>query len=287
MQQTTTIAAILAVAYGLFLLLERLYPLRRPTRPLLERLPVNLAISALAIATAAVLVRPVAEFMLRWTDGRDFGLLHLAKLPAAVQLILAFLLLDLSFYYWHRANHRFALLWRFHNVHHIDPDLDVSTGFRFHAGEVALSTGFRVVQLGLIGAPAWAFAIYELIFQLATLFEHSNLRLPLPLERWLNRVLVTPRMHGIHHSQVRWETDSNYSVVLPWWDWLHRTLRLNVPQSRIRIGVPAYSAATDNAIGRALALPLRRQRDYWRLSDGAPTVRNPEEIGPNAHRLEG
>lgn len=285
MQRTTTTALILAAAYGMFLVLERVFPLRRSTRPLLERLRINLTISALAIAAAAALVQPVAKLMLRWTDGQHFGLLQLMPLPAAVQFVLAFLLLDLSFYYWHRANHRFALLWRFHNVHHIDPDLDVSTGFRFHAGEVALSTGFRVVQLGLLGAPAWAFASYELVFQLVTLFEHSNLRLPLTLERRLNRVLVTPRMHGIHHSQVRRETDSNYSVVLPWWDWLHRTLRLNVPQAQIRIGVPAYSATSDNAVGRALALPLRRQRDYWRLPDGTPIARNPEETGPDEQRL--
>src|SRR5690606_5035552 len=119
-------------------------------------------------------------------------------------------------------------LWRFHNVHHLDPDLDVSTALRFHFGEIAFSAAFRVVQISAIGVGAPVYWAYELCFQAGTLFHHSNVRLPLRLERALSRLLVTPRMHGIHHSQVEAEASSNYGVLLPWWDLLHRTLRLNV-----------------------------------------------------------
>ncbi|MDQ3200474.1 MAG: sterol desaturase family protein [Verrucomicrobiota bacterium] len=122
--------------------------------------------------------------------------------------------MDLSFYRWHWLNHRSGFLWRFHNVHHSDADLDVSTGFRFHFGEVAISAVFRVVQVALIGISAPAFAAYELVFQVNTLFQHSNVRLPIRLERMLSKVFVTSRMHGIHHSQVQRETNSNYSVLL-------------------------------------------------------------------------
>jgi len=267
MQRITTIAAIVGATYGLLLLLERLLPLRRPSRPLLGRLAVNVATSALAIGTAAVLVRPTAEFMLNWTGNNRFGLLHLGSLPPAIDFILSFLLMDLSFYYWHRANHGFRLLWRFHNAHHIDPDLDVSTGFRFHAGEVIYSTGLRVIQVGAIGLSPWAFAVYELCFQIATLFEHSNIRLPIRMERVLVRILVTPRMHGIHHSQIRQETNSNYCTVFTCWDWLHRTLRLDVPQSEIEIGVPGYSLPEDDELKNVLFVPLRPQRKYWPESD--------------------
>jgi sterol desaturase/sphingolipid hydroxylase (fatty acid hydroxylase superfamily) len=110
------------------------------------------------------------------------------------------------------------------------------------------------------------------------LFHHSNVRLPIRIERLLNLVLVTPRMHGIHHSQVRDETNSNYSVVFSWWDRLHRTLGLNIPQSEIVIGVPAYSHPEDNRLSNSLVLPFRRQRDYWCLPDGAPIVRNPAAL---------
>ena len=176
--------------------------------------------------------------------------------------------MDLSFYYWHMANHKIRFLWRFHNVHHIDPDLDVSTAFRFHFGEVAFSAVFRIVQVVLIGVTPFTFALYEILFGLNTLFQHSNIRLPLAFERWLNKLLVTPRMHGVHHSDVLRENNANYSVVFSWWDRVHRTLRLNIAQARIVIGVPGYLEPVNNVVGTVLALPFRAQRDYWRTVDG-------------------
>lgn len=263
MQETLIVgAAIGAFALSLFIL-ERFFPLRRAGRPLAGRLFVNLVYSVLAFATVAITVRPAAEAMLGWTGRQSFGLLQLPAVPGTLRPILTFLLMDLTFYWWHRANHRFPLLWRFHNVHHFDPDMDVSTAFRFHFGELAFSSAFRVVQIGLIAPSLWAYGIYELVFQANTLFHHSNVRLPIGVERLLNRLLVTPRMHGIHHSRVKEETNSNYSSVFPWWDRLHRTLGLNVPQDAIEIGVPAYAAAEDNRLGNTLLMPFRKQRDYW------------------------
>jgi sterol desaturase/sphingolipid hydroxylase (fatty acid hydroxylase superfamily) len=167
-------------------------------------------------------------------------------------------------------NHKISFLWRFHNVHHIDPDLDVSTAFRFHLGEVGLSAIIRVLQVTLIGMSVETYLVYELAFTANTIFHHSNVRLPIRVERWLNLILVTPRMHGIHHSQIEQETNSNYSVVLPWWDRLHRSLRLNVPQDRIKIGVPAYARPEDNTLWSVLLLPFRCQRDYWKSEEDQP-----------------
>lgn len=262
--------AAIAGLYLLLFALEHAFPLRRPTRGLWHRLLVNGALSALAVTTAALTVRPVASFMLDVTGRTEWGLLHWVAAPPGARFCLAFLLMDLSFYYWHRLNHRIPFLWRFHNVHHIDPDLDVTTSLRFHLGEVALSSLFRIVQIGLIGLPVWMFLAYEACFQANTAFQHSNIRLPLTLERLLNKLIVTPRMHGVHHSRLYNETNSNYSVVFSWWDRLHRTLRLNVPQSRIRIGIAAYSRPEDNSVGRALMLPLGGQRAYWRTPEGQP-----------------
>lgn len=284
MSLASTVAVIAAAALLLFLA-ERIFPLRTSRLPWLRELAVNLALSALAFGASAALVRPAVVRTMGWSQRQDLGLAYLVEMPALARGILVFALLDLSFYYWHRLNHEWPALWRFHNVHHCDPDLGVSTSFRFHFAEVALSTVFRVVQVSVVGATLPAYAAYEVAFQLNTLFHHSNVRLPIGLERVLNRVLVTPRMHGIHHSQVREETNSNYSVVLSWWDRLHRTLRLNVPQSRIVIGVPAYSAPEDNRLPRLLSMPFRRQRDYW-MRDGERVRREPEELGPNPHRLE-
>jgi sterol desaturase/sphingolipid hydroxylase (fatty acid hydroxylase superfamily) len=259
---------IVGSLFGMLFVLERFIPLRARKAELIARLVINLCFSALAFGVAAVLVRPAAQATLHWAGMKPFGLVHLVPLPAAAQFIIAFLLMDLSFYWWHWLNHRIPFLWRFHNVHHIDPDLDVSTGFRFHFGEVAMSAVFRVVQVALIGISAPAFATYELVFQANTLFQHSNVRLPIRVERLLNKVFVTPRMHGIHHSQVEGETNSNYSVVFSCWDRLHRTLGLNIPQSEIVIGVPGYSAPDDLRLINSLLLPFRKQRDYWGTLDG-------------------
>jgi sterol desaturase/sphingolipid hydroxylase (fatty acid hydroxylase superfamily) len=239
---------------------------------LIGRLLVNLSMSALAFFVAAVLVRPAALATLHWANAKTFGVIYLLPLPPLFAFALSFLLMDLGFYYWHIANHRIPFFWRFHNVHHIDPDLDVSTGFRFHFGEVMMSVAFRVVQVSLIGLSGWAFAAYELVFQANTLFHHSNLRLPIRFERLLNKVLVTPRMHGIHHSQVRRENNSNFGVVFPWWDRVHRTIGLNIPQAEIAIGIAGYSQPQDNKLRNALLMPFRKQRDYWRAPDGKLVV---------------
>jgi sterol desaturase/sphingolipid hydroxylase (fatty acid hydroxylase superfamily) len=258
---------------GLFAV-EIFFTLRTAKSALFARLVVNLSISGLAYLTAMIVVRPSALHTLNWTEQNAFGLVQLVPAPDWAKFILGFLLLDLSFYYWHVLNHKIAALWRFHNVHHIDPDLDVSTGFRFHFGEVLLSTLFRITQVSLIGMSFVTFAVYEGVFQASTLFHHSNVRLPIRLERLLNKILVTPRMHGIHHSQVRSETNSNFGVVFSWWDKLHRTIGLNIPQSKIEIGIAGYSTPEDNRLSYALTLPFRKQRDYWRKPDGSTPQRD-------------
>jgi sterol desaturase/sphingolipid hydroxylase (fatty acid hydroxylase superfamily) len=265
---TALTVLVLGLAYASLFVLERALPLRQPKESLIPRLLVNIMISATAFAIAAALVRPAADAMLDFTKANSFGLMPLLGLTGVLEVIAVFLLLDLSFYYWHVANHRVPFLWRFHNVHHIDPDLDVTTAFRFHFGEVGLSAGFRAAQVLLIGPSLTAYLIYEVAFELGTLFHHSNLKMPLSLERAVNLIFVTPRMHGIHHSEIREENLTNFGVVFPWWDRLHRTLRLNIPQARVTIGIPGYSGPGDNAVLQALVMPFRRQRDYWQGPQG-------------------
>lgn len=257
----TRAVVVLASLFALLFGVERLMPLRPATRPLVGRLAVNAAIALLAFAAAGLLVRPIALAVLERAQDTPFGLLHLVPGSDAVRFVVALLLLDLTFYWWHVATHKVPLLWRFHTVHHIDPDLDVSTAFRFHLGEVALSAGFRIVQVAAIGPTAPMFVAYELLFQASTVFHHSNVRLPVALERLLNAAIVTPRMHGIHHSQVVDETNSNFSVVLSIWDRLHRTLRVGVPQSAIAIGVAGFMDPRENRVANLLLLPLRHRRN--------------------------
>ena len=261
-----------AATFLLLIVAERRAPLRERRRPYLPHLARNLALSVLALGVGVAITGLFALDLADWTQSARFGLLAASPLPFWAQFALGFLLLDLTFYYWHMANHRVPLLWRFHNMHHIDPDLDVSTSFRFHPGEVAISSGFRAAQIALLGVAPMTYVVYGLAFQFATMFHHSNVKFPIALERVINAVAVTPRMHGVHHSAVRAETDSNYGVIFRWWDWLHRTLCINVRHAAIIIGVSAYQEPDDNRLARLLAMPFAAQRPYWRFADGRPAT---------------
>jgi sterol desaturase/sphingolipid hydroxylase (fatty acid hydroxylase superfamily) len=272
---------ILVAGFLLLLLLEAAFPLRQRTRTRSQRLSVNFAMTAGVIAAGFLVVRPAALIVILWAGNRNFGLLRWLSLPGPVGVLLGVVLADLTFYWWHRANHRFFLLWRFHGIHHLDPDLDVTTASRFHFGEVLYSTGFRVLQVSLLGLDVFTFLLYEVVYQAANLFQHANLRLPLLLERALNKILVTPRMHGIHHSLVSEEVGSNFSVVFRWWDALHSTLKLNVPQQDIIIGVAGYLSPEHNRLWPLLILPLKFSKYYWLWPDGSvPTRLHADISGP-------
>jgi sterol desaturase/sphingolipid hydroxylase (fatty acid hydroxylase superfamily) len=191
-----------------------------------------------------------------------FGLNYLYHLPAWIEAAIAMLVSDYSNYLWHILNHRIPLLWRFHLVHHTDLDLDLSTATRFHFGELIGSVFFRGAFVFLSGALPLTVIIYEIIFESATMFHHSNTRLPIQFEKALNKVIVTPRMHGIHHSIIKNEADSNYSVIFSFWDRIHRTAKLNVNQQDVVIGVPSYNNKQELNAGYLLKLPFTKIRKW-------------------------
>jgi sterol desaturase/sphingolipid hydroxylase (fatty acid hydroxylase superfamily) len=261
---TAVFAIVVAAAFAAMLLFEHLRPLRREREPKLRRVARNAATGAIALVVAfplqLALLLPVSQWMMQ----HQIGLLHAIRLPSAARTALALILLDYTLWIWHWANHRVPLLWRFHLVHHVDRDLDASTALRFHFGEQAMSVGYRAAQIVAIGAEPAAVWIWQIVLFVCIFFHHSNLRLPARAERVLVRLIVTPRMHGIHHAQREAWTNSNWSSILTVWDVLHRTLRLNVPDAEIVIGVPAYDDAREVTVGRIQMLPFRRMRDDWR-----------------------
>jgi len=272
------VAGMLTAAFLLLLVVETLRPLRRAREPKLHRLGRNLAVAGIAAATTELLQIPILLPVSRWAAAQDFGLLRMLPLHGTLRVVAAVVLLDYTLWFWHFANHRVPFLWRFHSVHHVDRDMDVSTGIRFHFGELGLSVFFRAAQVALIGADPPAVVLWQSLLFLSVLFHHSNTRLPSGLERALVRIVVTPRMHGIHHSNYRNETDSNWSSLLSAWDYLHGTALLNVPQDAVTIGVPAYDRPEAVRLGKILALPFVRREDDWRREDGKPAVRpHPEE----------
>ena len=232
-------ASLLVGAFGALVWLERRRPLRKAkSEPKLRREVRNLVVATLGAITLQIAERPVIAPLTRLVERRRIGLLKSLRLPKWLEVLSAVVLLDYTLYWWHVLMHRVPLLWRFHIAHHVDLELDASTALRFHFGELALSVPWRAAQVGMIGVSPLALSVWQKLLLLSVMFHHSNVRLPIKFERRLNRFLVTPRMHGIHHSIVRAETNANWSSGLTCWDWLHGTLRLNVPQNEIVIGVP-------------------------------------------------
>jgi sterol desaturase/sphingolipid hydroxylase (fatty acid hydroxylase superfamily) len=249
------------------LLLQWRFPLRRQHFSMLHRLVRNFVLSlpGFAIVRLAMLPIPIAAAM--WAEEKHIGLLNWFGLPLWAAVIATFLLMDYAYWWWHRANHMVPFFWRFHHVHHTDLDLDVSTAARFHFGEMFFSIGFLSVAVIVSGISPIMLVAFFISLEAATLFHHSNWRLPIEVERILNLILVTPRMHGIHHSIVQRETNSNWGTIFCCWDKLHRTLRRDVPQDAITIGVAAYREEQELTVGKLLAMPFRGQRP-WKLPGG-------------------
>ena len=258
---------------------EKGRPMRRKQQPEPARTLRNLALGAMSMAVVALLQEPLVKRLSSRVATRRLGLAQRLRAPAWLRDAVAFVLLDYTIYVWHALTHKVPLLWRFHLVHHIDRDLDTSTALRFHALDMALSIPWRAAQVRLCGASPRALQIWQAFFFLSVLFHHSNLALPLAFERRLVRILTTPRLHGIHHSAVQDETNSNWSSGLSWWDWLHGTIRVDVAQHAVSIGVPGYCKPDDLTLRAALDLPFVRQRDAWRTSDGERIVRDSGALG--------
>jgi sterol desaturase/sphingolipid hydroxylase (fatty acid hydroxylase superfamily) len=271
-------ASVIVIAFGAIFLFELRRPLRRSVESKTRRLVRNLTTGSTALAVSMLLQAPLLVPISRWAMTRRAGLLNTVAMPEAVRAVVSIVLLDYTLWFWHYANHRVPLLWRFHLVHHVDRDMDASTALRFHFGEHALSVLYRAVQIVVIGASPFAVWTWQLILFASILFHHSNVELPIVWERRLVRFVVTPRMHGIHHSDRLSETNSNWSSLFSWWDYLHRTIMLAVPQDEVTIGVPAYRSASDVTIGRILLLPFVRQRRDFHLSDGSISTRPHEDV---------
>jgi sterol desaturase/sphingolipid hydroxylase (fatty acid hydroxylase superfamily) len=245
------------VAAGALAVAERLRPLRTAKEPGPGRVGRNLTIGLLAGLTTAASELPIVAPAAAFAERRRLGVLRALRVPRALRVVVGFLLLDYTLYIWHRLNHRAPLLWRFHAVHHLDLDLDSTTGVRFHFGELALSAAFRAAQIVLLGVDRDTLALWQQMLVASVIFHHSNLELPIDVERQWRRVFVTPRMHGIHHSVRGAEMNTNFSSLLSCWDALHASGRDDVPQAAITIGIDGYLDPAAVTLEKSLMLPFR------------------------------
>ncbi|MDQ2695878.1 MAG: sterol desaturase family protein [Pseudomonadota bacterium] len=198
---------------------------RRPRHVRLRRWLANLGIVAVDVAALRLLVPVLAVAMALEAGARGWGLLNVLDTPWWLAVVLSLLLFDLAIYVQHVVFHKVPLLWRLHRMHHTDTDIDVTTGVRFHPLEIVLSMFIKLAVVVLLGTPAVAVLLFEVILNATALFNHSNVGLPESADRWLRWVVVTPDMHRVHHSIHRDETDSNFGFNLPWWDRIFGTYR--------------------------------------------------------------
>ncbi len=245
-------AALLTVAV-IVAVLERRWRARRYVEPPQRHITRNLALAGVAAATVQLLEMPVVMPLARLVERRRWGLTHALGGPPWLRGLIAVLLLDYTLYLWHVLTHRTPWLWRFHLVHHVDLDLDATTGLRFHAGELAASVPWRAAQIVVIGVTPGALALWQQLTLACVLFHHSNTRLSDETERVLSRFIATPRMHTLHHSTDPEHLHSNFASGLSIWDRLHGTRLVAEPEAGA-VGVAGYLAPV--SFGRALTLPF-------------------------------
>lgn len=260
-------APVLVAGFVLLFIAEGRRQLRKRTQPRLKRAFINSIVSIPAFTLLRFLFLPVMIKLAVKSKQHNLGLNYQYQAHPFIKSAVVFLLLDYTNYLWHILLHKLPFLWRFHLVHHCDPDLDITTALRFHFGELLGSVIYRGAFVFLTGASPLNVVLYEIAFEGATQFHHSNWKLPYQLEKALNKVIVTPRMHGIHHSVIRQETDSNYAVIFSFWDRLHQTIRLNVPQNMIVTGVPTYSDPDELTIGFLLKMPFTNIRKWEQVNN--------------------
>jgi len=165
------------------------------------------------------LVFPIAAVgVATYCKDYDIGLLNIVSIPEWSKIIVAILVLDFAIYIQHVLFHFLPFLWRFHKVHHVDLDIDLTTGLRFHPVEMILSMIIKFGVICFIGAPVLAVIVFEVVLNAMAVFNHGNIQLAKWFDKALRIFVVTPDVHRVHHSTIAKETNSNFGFNLIYWD---------------------------------------------------------------------
>lgn len=250
--------ALFLSLFAAFAIWEMSSPRRRLTARKSLRWFSNLALVTMNTLLTPLLVPIVALAMAKLAQENGWGLFNVFDVAYPLAFVATILALDFIIYLQHVMFHSVPILWRLHRVHHSDVDLDVTSGTRFHLIEIMISMMIKVAAIALIGPPVMAVLVFEVLLNGTAMFNHANIRLPLPVDRVIRLFLVTPDMHRVHHSVIRAETDSNYGFNLPWWDYLCGTYRAQPVKGHdgMTIGVPQFREEKDQYLHRLLIQPL-------------------------------
>ncbi|WP_109354236.1 sterol desaturase family protein [Sphingorhabdus sp. EL138] len=265
---------------GIFLIMALLeIAMPRKTRVAAKGMRWFTNISLVVINTFALrLIMPIlAVGMAHYADARGWGLLAIADLPVWIEIIIAFLLLDMLIYAQHVAFHKVPIFWRVHKVHHADRDLDVTSGARFHPVEAVLSMAYKLLCIALIGPAAFAVFLFEVVLNAASMFNHANVRLPLGFDRLLRLFIVTPDMHRVHHSVIERETNSNYGFFLTIWDRMFGTYIAQPEKGHddMTIGLSEYQDSKPDKLIWSLLIPFSRNKDAKKTGGNSVEERRP------------
>ncbi|MBM1633814.1 sterol desaturase family protein [Sulfitobacter mediterraneus] len=248
-------------------------PRRRRDIPRLLRWSNNLAIVVLDAALVRLLFPVVAVGLAVIAQQNGWGLLNLLALPQWLAVVVSLLLFDLAIYLQHVVFHAVPALWRLHRMHHADLEFDVTTGLRFHPVEIILSMAVKMTLVLILGPPAIAVLLFEVVLNASAMFNHANVDLPNRLDRMLRLVLVTPDMHRVHHSDIPAETHSNFGFNLPWWDRIFGTYTAQPRKGHtgMTIGLPQFRTRRDLWLDRMLMQPLRGDEETPRRESSPPS----------------
>jgi sterol desaturase/sphingolipid hydroxylase (fatty acid hydroxylase superfamily) len=226
-----------------------------------KRWVTNLSMLVLSSLLLRVAFPAAAVGVALWAEAQQFGLSHWLGLTPVVAGLIAFVLLDFAVWLEHYASHKWHWLWRIHRVHHSDTGFDLTTALRFHPLEIVLSMLWKGAVVALLGAPALAVFIFEVVLNSSAMFNHANLKLPGWLDRHLRWLIVTPDMHRIHHSQIKSETESNYGFNLAIWDRLFGVYTEEPAKGRDRldIGLAEFAPGDTSRLGWSLWLPFKNR----------------------------
>ena len=233
-------------------------PRRRREIPRLLRWSNNLALVVVDTILVRLTFPIVAVGLALLAQQREWGFFNTFALPGWFAVLASVIVLDLVIYLQHVMFHAVPALWRLHRMHHADLEFDVTTGLRFHPIEILLSMGLKLAVVAALGPPAIAVLIFEVLLNATAMFNHSNVRIPLKLDRLLRWMVVTPDMHRVHHSIRPAETNSNFGFNLPWWDRLLGTYRPQPKEGHdaMTIGIEQFRDRRDLWLDRMLIQPV-------------------------------
>jgi len=251
--------AAFASVFAAMVAWEQLAPRRSAGTPRRERWPTNVGVFLVGAILVRALFPAAAAGAALLAATWAWGLLRVLALPAAVELVVAVVLLDFAVWAQHVVFHAVPALWRLHRMHHTDTDFDVTTGLRFHPLELVASMLIKFGAVAVIGAPVTAVLLFEVLLNASSMFNHGNVRMPLRLDRSLRWLIVTPDMHRVHHSWHPRETNANFGFMLSCWDRLFGTY---VPQPRdghaaMTIGLQDFRETRERRLDRLLTQPFR------------------------------